>query len=142
MGGMTAVAISPDGSWLATAGADKRARVWAADGTARATLTGHRGRVTAVAISPDGSWLATASWDTTARIWVADAAPRHRHSWWSVPAAGTVTAGIRRRPLHREIRGSFFAAKCNDSAGLADLPAGPKSGCPRKGSRPPEADPA
>jgi WD40 repeat protein len=72
---VTAVAIAPDGSWLATTSADKTARIWAADGTARATLTGHRGRVTAVAISPDGSWLATASWDDTARIWVADADP-------------------------------------------------------------------
>jgi WD40 repeat protein len=63
------VAIAPDGSWLVTAGADKKARIWAADGTARATLTGHAGRVTGVAIAPDGTWLATTSWDSTARVW-------------------------------------------------------------------------
>ena len=30
-GWVTAVAIAPDGSWLATASADKTARIWAAD---------------------------------------------------------------------------------------------------------------
>jgi WD40 repeat protein len=69
-GRVTAVAIAPDGSWLATSGADGTVRIWdAATGQARATLTGHAGRVTAVAIAPDGSWLATSGTDGTARIW-------------------------------------------------------------------------
>jgi hypothetical protein len=70
-----AVAISPDGTWLATGGDDGTARIWAADGTPRATLTGHQRPVRAVAISPDGTWLATASRDGTARIWAADGTP-------------------------------------------------------------------
>jgi len=75
---VTAVAIAPDGSWLATGGGgDGTVRTWAADGTPRATLTGHRGWVTAVAIAPDGSWLATAgSDDGTVRTWAADGTPR------------------------------------------------------------------
>ena len=40
-------------------------RTWAADGTPRAVLTGHQGRVNGVAISPDGTWLATAGEDGT-----------------------------------------------------------------------------
>jgi WD40 repeat protein len=50
---------------------DKTARIWAADGTLRATLTGHKGGVGAVAIAPDGTWLATGDVGTV-RIWAAD----------------------------------------------------------------------
>ena len=75
------MAIAPDGTWLATTSGDQTVRIWAADGTLRATLTGHAAPlfqrvVQAVAIAPDGTWLATASWDKTARIWAADGTPR------------------------------------------------------------------
>ena len=73
---MNAVAIAPDGTWLATAGDDGTVRTWAADGTPRATLTGHDGSVNAVAIAPDGTWLATAGGDGTVRTWAADGTPR------------------------------------------------------------------
>jgi WD40 repeat protein len=67
---VSAVAIAPDGAWLATAGMDGTARIWdAATGRPRATLTGHNSRVTAVAIAPDGAWLATAGMDGTVRTW-------------------------------------------------------------------------
>jgi WD40 repeat protein len=72
---VNAVAISPDGTWLATGSSDRTARTWAADGTPRATLTGHDGPVNAVAISPDGTWLATGGDDRTARTWAADGTP-------------------------------------------------------------------
>ena len=69
-GPVTAVAIAPDGSWLATTSSDGTLRIWdAATGQPRATLTGHENPVTAVAIAPDGSWLATTSSDGTLRIW-------------------------------------------------------------------------
>ena len=73
-GRVDAVAISPDGTWLATA-MDGAVEIWAADGTHRATLTGHGGRVDAVAISPDGTWLATAM-DGAVEIWAADGTHR------------------------------------------------------------------
>jgi WD40 repeat protein len=43
---MTAVAIAPDGTWLATAGSwDGTVRIWkAATGACRHTLTGHTAR--------------------------------------------------------------------------------------------------
>ena len=70
-GSVEAVAIAPDGTWLATVSWDGTARTWAADGTHRATLTGHAGSVDAVAIAPDGTWLATGGDDQTARVWAA-----------------------------------------------------------------------
>jgi hypothetical protein len=65
-----AVAISPDGSWLASGDANGTILLWnSADGSHRSTLVGHSGAVNALAISPDGTWLASASSDYTLRIW-------------------------------------------------------------------------
>jgi WD40 repeat protein len=62
------IMISPDGSWLATAGQEGTVRIWnPATGTETATLV--HIDVPEVAISPDGSWLATAGADGTVRIW-------------------------------------------------------------------------
>jgi WD40 repeat protein len=64
------VAFSPDGALLATASADRTARVWeTTSGQHRGTLEGHTGGVRGVAFSPDGALLATASADRTARVW-------------------------------------------------------------------------
>jgi len=59
-----AVAISPDGTWLASVGQAGKVQILdAATGQTGITLTGRKGRVRAVAISPDGTWLATVdSW--------------------------------------------------------------------------------
>jgi WD40 repeat protein len=65
-----AVAVAPDGSWLATGDGDGTVRVWdVATGQQRAALTGHTRGVSAVAVAPDGSWLATGSHDKTVRVW-------------------------------------------------------------------------
>jgi hypothetical protein len=72
-----AVAISPNGAWLASADADGTVRRWtSANGSSRAVFASHSGSVSAVAISPDGTWLASASMDGTVRLWNTDGSHR------------------------------------------------------------------
>jgi WD40 repeat protein len=66
------VAYSPDGSRLATAGADGLAKVWdAATGRLLLTFAGHTDSLHSLAYSPDGRLIATTSDDddTTVKVW-------------------------------------------------------------------------
>jgi WD40 repeat protein len=64
------VAVSPDGSRIASAGGDGRAIVWDAEtGERLLILAGHEGFVEAVAFSPDGQQVVTAGRDGTVKIW-------------------------------------------------------------------------
>ena len=69
-GDVFAVAWSPDGHLLASAGKDGTVRTWNADtGAPLAVLRGHTNEVTSVSFSPDGNTLATGSEDGTVRLW-------------------------------------------------------------------------
>ena len=65
-----AIAWSPDGKMLATAGFDNTVRLW--DAATRKEIKkyeGHTKLVLAVAISPDGKHILSGSQDNTAKIW-------------------------------------------------------------------------
>jgi len=69
-GDVLAVAISPDGSQLASASWDSNVRLWdVVTGVLLLTLVGHTSYVNAVVFSPDGSQLASGSGDGIMRIW-------------------------------------------------------------------------
>jgi WD domain, G-beta repeat len=76
-GGVTALAVSPNGQKVATASWDETVRIWdVRSGRNQMILQGHEGPVLTAAFSPDGARLVTAGEDRTARIWsVADGKP-------------------------------------------------------------------
>ncbi len=63
------VALSPDGTYLATGGRDSTARVWNLTTGQELVRLPHSGPVEAVAFSRDGAMLGTGSFDGTARLW-------------------------------------------------------------------------
>ena len=79
-GPLYALAFSPDGKLLATAGDDETVCVWdLASARCAARLKGHRRTIWSLAFSKCGSLLASGSQDSTVRIWDARAAGRGEH---------------------------------------------------------------
>jgi WD40 repeat protein len=69
---VTSVAISPDGTKIATGSADWEARLWnARDGTTLQVFSGHAGPVNSVAFSPENSKVLTGGDDGVAVLWSA-----------------------------------------------------------------------
>ena len=89
---VNAVAFSPDGQWLATAGRKNIAQVWDTTNGQEMLSVGSkawRRSMEAVEFSPDGQWLATAGDDGTARIWDATSGEElltvtHEAEMWGV----------------------------------------------------------
>ena len=71
-GAVFAVAWSPDGKRIASAGGDTTVQVWSATTGANVfTYKGHSDAVYTVAWSPDGKYIASGSWDKTVQVWKA-----------------------------------------------------------------------
>jgi WD40 repeat protein len=69
-GGVPALAFSPNGSLLATAGVDGSITIWdGMTGAPRLRMTGHEGSVWSVAWSPKGDSIVSGGQDRTIRVW-------------------------------------------------------------------------
>ena len=72
-GAVPALAWSPDGAWLATAGSDARVRLWdPASGALRAALAPDRSWIESLAFSPDGRLLVAGAIPGGVHVWTLD----------------------------------------------------------------------
>ncbi|MFN6104231.1 MAG: c-type cytochrome domain-containing protein, partial [Planctomycetaceae bacterium] len=79
-GVVPALAVSPDGQWIAAAAADFSIKIFkAGDANPAKTLAGHTAAVSSLAFSPEGTKLYSASHDKSIRGWnLADGTPAGR----------------------------------------------------------------
>jgi len=70
-GSMNAVVFSPDGKWLATAGDDKKIRMYdvANNFSLKHTMEGHTANIYSLSFAPDSSTLVSGSQDESIRLW-------------------------------------------------------------------------
>ncbi|KAG9392218.1 WD domain G-beta repeat [Carpediemonas membranifera] len=68
-GAVRCIAVSPDGSTIASGGTDHKIKLWDQTGRLVKTLEGHTNDVRSLAFSPDGKTLVSGSYDKTVRTW-------------------------------------------------------------------------
>ena len=91
-GGVSSVAFSPDGKYIASGSEDGTTRLWdISTGRKIRTLAGHTSSVSSVAFSPDGKYIASGSYDKTIRLWEACTGKGIRIFAGNVSTPGAVT---------------------------------------------------
>jgi cytochrome c len=68
-GPIVSLAVSPDGTTLASASWDRTVRLWLLAGGPPVVLEGHQQNVNGVVFAADGTAVVSAGYDTTVRIW-------------------------------------------------------------------------
>lgn len=69
-GRVTAVAVTPNGEQVISAGSNGTLKIWnLVTGQELHTVTGHRGSVTAVAVTPNSQQVISAGYDGTLKVW-------------------------------------------------------------------------
>ena len=151
---MSAVAVAPDGSWLASGGGDAAVRIWDASAREQSVLEGRAGRVSAVAVAPDGSWGLASGGHGTVQIWdvatwrdgahrkspgVLSGVPHLVDSYFIAVDYGSsrIVAGVSRRCLTLAAAGGTSQATRATGlrqCGQAGTAARPVRGSPRRGA--------
>ncbi len=137
-----ALAFSPDGKTLASAGADRVATLWdLASRTPIVVFEGHKGSIRALAFSPDGKQLATAGEDGEVKLWDPKYWSRAGHAlpatptWCSrlafTPSGATLASG----GLDSAVK--LWDTKTGSGAGPPDRPCRGRRGPGLRPGRPP-----
>jgi glucose repression regulatory protein TUP1 len=111
--GVTSVAISPDGRWVAAGSLDTVVRIWEV-GTGKLVerLRGHRDSVYSVAFTPDGRGLVSGSLDKTLKYWDV--------SGLSVGGSGAGAGGVKSKKEGAAAAAAAAASSAGSSVGRKD----------------------
>ena len=139
---VNAVAFSPDGRLLVTAGRDHDVIVWdvATGGVVHRFDEAQSASVTDARFSPDGRWIVTAG-PKSARLWTSPTAGRWRYLYG--PKSLVVAAGFERDSrtlVTREEDGTVRRYVCELCGGLDELTALARSRLDATGRKPTEAE--